>query len=230
MISLALQPLPKALLPAAVELDQAVLGGLWTVDGYRQELERPSSDLLGLWTVSGDEGSDSGLPDNGFQAAPSFVSLPRSSGLLFQSSNSLNPQILLGVGCGWSILDETHLVLLAVHPDFRQQGLGYAILLGLLTCAVNRGSNYATLEVRASNQAAIALYEKFGFKTAGRRPNYYTDVHSGIQEDALILWRSGLQSSEFKEQIAQRWELLKQQWTAQNWDIASPLPNRTETE
>jgi [ribosomal protein S18]-alanine N-acetyltransferase len=190
---IAFQPLPEALLPAAVELDQVALGGLWNIDGYRQELERASSDLLGIW--------------------------PQDS-----------PQILLwGVGCGWTILDETHLVLLAVHPNVRQQGLGCAILLGLLTYARDRGSNYATLEVRASNQAAIALYETFGFKTAGRRPHYYSDASSNTSEDALILWRSGLQTAEFKMQMMQHWQTLKQRWMAQSWRMASPFENCFET-
>lgn len=193
MISLTLQPLPQILLPDAAALDQATLGGLWNTDGYRQEFERPNSDLLGLWQ----------LPE----------------------TNRDSKILLWGMGCGWTILDETHLVLLAVHPDFRQQGLGCAILLGLLTHARNRGSNYATLEVRASNQTAIALYEKFGFKTAGRRPNYYRDDSSNKSEDALILWRSGLQTVDFKTQAIEHWKALKRCWAAQNWEITASFDN-----
>jgi [ribosomal protein S18]-alanine N-acetyltransferase len=193
VISIALQPLPKRLLPAAVALDQAALGGLWNADGYQQELERPSSDLLGLWQ------------------------LPETS--------SHSQSLLWGMGCGWTILDETHLVLLAVHPNFRRQGLGCAILLRLLTYARHRGSNYATLEVRASNQAAIALYEKFGFKTAGRRPNYYRDASSNTSEDALILWCSGLQTEDFKAQIRAHWQSLEQRWATQSRKIIAPCDN-----
>jgi [ribosomal protein S18]-alanine N-acetyltransferase len=193
VISLTLQPLPKILLPDAVALDQATLGGLWNTDGYQQEFERPSSDLLGLWQLS--------------------------------DINSHSKSLLWGMGCGWTILDETHLVLLAVHSDFRQQGLGGAILLELLTYARNRGSNYATLEVRASNQAAIALYEKFGFQTAGRRPNYYRDASSNDSEDALILWRSGLQTADFEAQVTEHWQSLERRWAAQNWKITAPCDN-----
>jgi [ribosomal protein S18]-alanine N-acetyltransferase len=193
VISLTLQPLPEILLPNAVALDQATLGGLWNAEGYQQELERSSSDLLGLWQ----------LPE----------------------TNRHSQSLLWGMGCGWTILDETHLVLLAVHPDFRQQGLGCAILLGLLTYAINRGSNYATLEVRASNQAAIALYEKFGFQTAGRRPNYYRDASSNGSEDALILWRSGLQTADFKAQVIEHWQFLERRWAIQNWKMTAPCDN-----
>ena len=60
------------------------------------------------------------------------------------------------------------------------------------TCwqAKHLGANRATLEVRASNEGALRLYERLGFHTAGRRPNYY----SSPVEDALILWRDGLRN------------------------------------
>jgi [ribosomal protein S18]-alanine N-acetyltransferase len=217
VISITLQPLPETLLPAAVELDRTALGGLWNADGYRQELERSSSDLLGIWTRPDDGPLDSRFLDKMFQVVSSPSSLP-------QSSAQPAPQtLLLGMGCGWTISDETHLISLAVHPAFRRQGLGCAILLGLLTYARGRGSNYATLEVRASNQAAIALYETFGFKTAGRRPHYYSDPRSNTSEDALILWRSGLQTTEFKVQTIRLWQSLEQRWLAQDWKIVSPF-------
>jgi [ribosomal protein S18]-alanine N-acetyltransferase len=114
---------------------------------------------------------------------------------------------LLALGCSWSILDEVHIILLAVHPNYRQRSLGLAMVLGLLDLAVRRGANYATLEVKASNQAAIALYKKQGFTIAGRRPHYYEDTG----EDALIMWRSGLQSSAFNAQIALNWQSIEQQ-------------------
>ncbi len=201
-------------MPAAAELDRAALGGLWTIDGYRQELERSSSDLLGMWTPLETRPLDNNLQDISCSCTlPQGVALPYSQVLL------------MGVGCGWTILDETHLVLLAVQPKFRRQGLGYAILIGLLACARDRGSNYATLEVRASNHVAITLYKKFGFKTAGRRPQYYSNADGKTSEDALILWRSGLQRAEFKTQLMQCWQSLAQRWAAQDWKIASPFEN-----
>jgi [ribosomal protein S18]-alanine N-acetyltransferase len=208
---LALKLLPETLLSAAVDLDQSALGGLWTAEGYQQECLRPSSDLLGIWPLQDDR-----LKGKGLQPVPSQNSRP-------------TPQLpLFGMGCGWSILDETHIIMLAVHPNLCRRGLGSAILLGLLTYACDRDSNYATLEVRASNRAAIALYESLGFKTAGRRPKYYTE--GDISEDALILWRAGLQSAEFRAQMAQHWKALEPRWAAWNWQIISPFQNYSEME
>lgn len=108
---------------------------------------------------------------------------------------------LLGMGCLWAILEEAHITLLAVHPHYRHQGLGQALLIALLIAASERGLERATLEVRTSNGAALSLYQKFGFKTAGRRRRYYRDTG----EDALILWRDGLQEPEFTQTLV-AWE------------------------
>jgi [ribosomal protein S18]-alanine N-acetyltransferase len=110
---------------------------------------------------------------------------------------------LLGMGCFWSILEEAHITIVAVHPQYHRQGLGQALLYFLLKTAGDRGLERATLEVRASNLAAISLYQKFGFQTAGRRRGYYQD--NG--EDALILWLPDLQYPQFQKKL-QHWERL----------------------
>ncbi|MEO0685906.1 MAG: ribosomal protein S18-alanine N-acetyltransferase, partial [Cyanobacteria bacterium J06649_11] len=94
---------------------------------------------------------------------------------------------LLGMACFWSILEEAHITILAIDDSYHRQGMGAALLYSLIQTARDRNLERATLEVRASNQSAISLYEKFGFKTAGRRRRYYKD--NG--EDALILWLGG---------------------------------------
>jgi len=80
-----------------------------------------------------------------------------------------------------------HLMNIAVDPRLRRQGIASALLNALLE-RIDDGSCSAqlTLEVRPTNLAAIALYERFGFRSAGTRPRYYQD--NG--EDALIMWRT----------------------------------------
>jgi ribosomal-protein-alanine N-acetyltransferase len=111
---------------------------------------------------------------------------------------SLPNNAIVGIGCFWAILEEAHITLLAIHPDYQGQGLGQFLLYSLLRAAVQRQLERATLEVRASNQIALSLYEKFGFKEAGRRKKYYP----GTDEDALILWRGGLHTPEFDRQLS----------------------------
>jgi len=85
----------------------------------------------------------------------------------------------------WRIFDEIHLNNFAVHPEWRRRGLGRALLAHVLAEAAALGAPKATLEVRASNAPAIALYEAGGFVRTGVRRAYYTHP----VEDALILWR-----------------------------------------
>ncbi len=84
----------------------------------------------------------------------------------------------------WLVYDELHINNLAVRPECRRRGLGRALLDRVLEIGVQHGVRRATLEVRRSNRAALALYEQAGFRQAGLRRNYYT----GPVEDVLILW------------------------------------------
>ena len=80
--------------------------------------------------------------------------------------------------------DAWHLMNIAVDPAARRRGIATALLTELLERAGREGQY--TLEVRLSNQPAIALYERFGFQSAGLRRGYYHDN----KEDALIMWRT----------------------------------------
>ena len=79
--------------------------------------------------------------------------------------------------------DESDVMNVAVHPDFRRKGIAEALVNALVAELKAIGSRCLTLEVRASNAPAIALYEKMGFAEIGRRKNYYRNP----REDALIL-------------------------------------------
>ena len=77
-----------------------------------------------------------------------------------------------------------HVMNVAVDPDRRRRGIATA-LIGALLARVERDGQL-TLEVRRSNEGAIALYERFGFRSAGVRRRYYAD--NG--EDAVIMWKT----------------------------------------
>jgi [ribosomal protein S18]-alanine N-acetyltransferase len=151
-----------------------------TNDDLSSVLEIDKACFGGLWTLSG------------YQRE---IDSPNSD--LIGIFSTLPPVKLLGIGCFWSILEEAHITLVAVHPQYQHQGFGQVLVYSLLVTAMRRGLERATLEVRASNQTAISLYQKFGFKTAGRRRRYYQDN----DEDALILWLSGLQSPQIQENL-----------------------------
>ena len=82
-----------------------------------------------------------------------------------------------------SVLGESDMMNVAVHPEHRRKGIGEALVNALSTELKRRDNVCLTLEVRLSNLPAITLYEKLGFTQVGRRPNYYRNP----KEDALIL-------------------------------------------
>jgi ribosomal-protein-alanine N-acetyltransferase len=78
-----------------------------------------------------------------------------------------------------------HIMNVAIDPDHRRQGLATALLNRLIERVDDDDARY-TLEVRRSNDGALVLYERFGFKIAGIRRRYYQD--NG--EDAFVMWRT----------------------------------------
>ncbi|MEZ2224880.1 ribosomal protein S18-alanine N-acetyltransferase [Microcoleus sp.] len=214
---LEIKPLTPEHLPDAVELDRLCFGGIWAIEGYRRELESPNSDLLGLWTW---DGAGTGTPPLQNRAGTGTPPLQNRAGT---GTPPLQvPPTLIGIGCLWAILEEAHIIMLAIHPQFQRQGLGQALLLALLKSAHDRQLERSTLEVRESNFAAVSLYKKFGFKEAGRRKRYYEDTG----EDALVMWRSGLEKPEFqrylaveKVQMCDRLNQKKWHWAIDNFEL-----------
>ena len=90
-------------------------------------------------------------------------------------------QTLHGLACGWLVIDELQITVVAVDPSVRRRGYGRDLLAALLQKARQAGAVHATLEVASTNCAAIALYAESGFVNAGTRPRYYSDGR-----DALI--------------------------------------------
>jgi len=91
----------------------------------------------------------------------------------------------IGYGGMWQVFDEGHITNIAVHPEFREIGVGSRILEYMIEEAIKKGINKMTLEVRKSNESAINLYQKYGFVNEGIRKSYYAD--NG--EDAIIMWK-----------------------------------------
>ena len=90
---------------------------------------------------------------------------------------------VVGMVVAWLIVDEIHIATIATHPDFRKQGIGKKLLSFTLQSAKDEGALTSFLEVRESNEAALMMYDKFGYVESGRREGYYKD--NG--EDAILM-------------------------------------------
>lgn len=83
----------------------------------------------------------------------------------------------------WLVRDEVHVLNVATHPQARRQGHAARLLEHVIAFAHKHRCRYVTLEVRRSNQPAIRLYRKYGFRPVGIRPNYYVEDN----EDAIVM-------------------------------------------
>ena len=96
---------------------------------------------------------------------------------------AMDGDVLAGYVGSQSVMGESDMMNIAVDAHYRRQGIAQALVEALVAQLKEKGNHSLTLEVRISNQPAIALYEKLGFAQVGRRPNYYRNP----KEDALIL-------------------------------------------
>lgn len=92
---------------------------------------------------------------------------------------------IVGYAGLWWIEDEGHITNVAVRPEYRGRQIGSQILETMIAHTEEQGIMNYTLEVRADNRAAQALYRKYGFAVEGVRKGYYREG----REDALIMWR-----------------------------------------
>jgi ribosomal-protein-alanine N-acetyltransferase len=103
------------------------------------------------------------------------------------------------VGYGGLLLqgEDAHVTTIGVAAAWQQQAIATRMLLHLVRVARERGAQHLTLEVRSSNEAAIALYRRFGLAPAGIRKNYYAD----LGEDALIMWAHDIDGDAYGDRL-----------------------------
>lgn len=88
----------------------------------------------------------------------------------------------IGYGCLWLLMEEAHLMSVAILPEFRRAGAGEALMRALIQSAADGGARFMELECRRSNLAAQALYHKLGFLRVGCKKGYYEETG----EDAFV--------------------------------------------
>ena len=95
-------------------------------------------------------------------------------------------EVVIGYGVMSVVIDESHILNLCIHPKWQRKGLGNKLIRRLLKIARQHGAETAFLEVRASNRAAIKLYQGLGFVEVGMRQDYYPAA-GRTREDAVVM-------------------------------------------
>ena len=97
----------------------------------------------------------------------------------------LDGESVVAYGGMMCVLDEGQITNIAVDPSYRRQGYGKSIVDAMISYALENGINNISLEVRQSNEGAIALYELLGFKKCGIRKRFYRDP---VEAAIVMVW------------------------------------------
>jgi ribosomal-protein-alanine N-acetyltransferase len=124
------------------------------------------------------------------------------SELALRSSRAYYVARVDGLVVGYSGLmlvgEDAHVTNIAVDPVWHRHKIGTRLMANLAREARRRHSRNLTLEVRVSNHGAQAMYQRFGFRPAGIRKNYYVETH----EDALVMWAENIDTDEYAHRLA----------------------------
>jgi len=115
----------------------------------------------------------------------------------------------------WLIADEAHIVTIAVREGYRRRGIGELLLIAAIELALMNERDMVSLECRVSNEAAIALYDKYGFQRLGIRPHYYSDN----REDAVIMTADRIDLAPYQRLFRQLREEHRQRFGDYRFDF-----------
>ncbi|MFA5065096.1 MAG: ribosomal protein S18-alanine N-acetyltransferase [Dehalococcoidia bacterium] len=188
-------------IPQALEIDLDAFPSQWphpTASSFHHELRNKLAHYVVICRGGDDTADDNGHHVIGLREIASFLRQLFSPGRGFGPSDPpAAGEYLVGMAGIWMMVDEAHIVTIAVRRSHRHQGLGEWLLISIIELARKLRAKYVTLEVRESNRTAQALYAKYGFTKAGTRRKYYSD--NG--EDALIMTTCELDSPSYLERL-----------------------------
>jgi ribosomal-protein-alanine N-acetyltransferase len=192
MMHYIIRPMEYEDIPQVAQIDREAFPGEWVFrsqSAYERDLDNPSIHHIVACTRK--EKVESG--GRAAQRLPWFKRL-------FSHALQLNSlEYIVGFSGFWIMMREAHLITIGVRNGYRRLGIGEGLLITTIELAQVVNANVVTLEVRASNVIAQALYEKYGFQVAGRRPRYY----SSDGEDAIIMNTDNITSMPFQASFQQ---------------------------
>lgn len=184
----------EADIPQVVDIEHESFPTTWPQTAYRRELSNNLARYLVLVDRSQPPITDEQQPKR------------RSFFDVFKRKDPVPPttEYLAGYIGVWLMVDEAHIVAIAVREAYRGAGLGELLLAQAIDLALENDQESMTLEVRKSNAIAQRLYEKYRFLKVGVRKRYYSDDH----EDAIIMTTPPIQSEPYYEHL----DYLRAEW------------------
>lgn len=201
-VKLLVRPMQMADIPQVSDIERETFPPPWPATNFRRDLtvNTSTSYLVASEEAYQEEMGPSNPGDRGGD--------PSSQGAILRALRATITLLaggkpapraeavpVFGFAGVWFLSDEAHIATIAVRSVFRRQGIGEHLLAGVIDIAIANSAQLVTLEVRASNEAAQALYDKYGFVVVGVRPGYYSDN----KEDAILMTADGITSNSFQE-------------------------------
>jgi ribosomal-protein-alanine N-acetyltransferase len=162
-------------IPQVNEIDHEAFPTMWPPPNYRRELR----NSIAHYIVAYDDEQQVEAPPP--KAAPGLLS--RLGRLFNREEPAPTREYIIGFAGFWILAGEVHITNIAVREKHRRRGIGELMLISLINMSLKMNTHLITLEVRASNTAAQALYAKYGFARVGVRRGYYSDN----REDGVLM-------------------------------------------
>jgi ribosomal-protein-alanine N-acetyltransferase len=204
-----IRPMKYEDIPQVAQIDREAFPGEWVFrshSSYKRDLDNSSV----RYVVACAEEGVSGSGGQAMQKRPWFKRLFSYDRYLSTSEN------IIGFTGFWMMMQEAHIIAIGVRDGYRRLGIGEGLLISTIELAAILNANVVTLEVRASNEIAQALYKKYGFQVVGKRSRYY----SSNGEDAIIMSTDNIGSLSFQASFQQ----LKKAHVQGHREIFTQLP------
>lgn len=199
-------------IPQVMEIERESFPTMWPPTAFRRELQQ--NRLAHYIVVVEDNPSVSRREEHHERQGPIGRFLGEIKQILGADDDAPlpppheRPELVVGFIGIWMMADEAHIVTIATRGSHRRQGIGEALLISAIETAQDRAQPLVTLEVRVSNDPAIALYEKYGFQEVGRRVRYYSDNH----EDAYVFTIGSVLTRRFRQRFDELRESHARRW------------------
>jgi ribosomal-protein-alanine N-acetyltransferase len=196
-----------------MEVEQESFPNVWPATAFKRELEH---NRLAHYLAVVERREES--PEAG-QAAPVVAARTGLRGFLgglrqvLAGDGVLPPpeerqELIVGFVGIWMLVDEAHIVTIAVRDSHRRRGVGELLLIAAIAAAQQERQSVVTLECRVSNAAALRLYKKYGLEQVGLRRRYYSDN----QEDGYILTASGIDAPTYRRRFQRLRDEHRERW------------------